>query len=62
MKWWTALDIALYIGAIVLFFNGLGLLALICIILAAVLTFILLGINDDFSWFILFDSLTDIFD
>lgn len=62
MKWLTSLDIALYIGAIVLFFNGLGLLALICIILAAVLTFILLGINDDFSWFILFDSLTDMFD
>lgn len=62
MKWLTALDIALYIGAIVLFFNGLGILALICIIPAAVLTFILLGINDDFSWFILFDSLTDMFD
>jgi hypothetical protein len=62
MGWFIALDVLLYIGAVVLFFNGLGILALICFILAAVLTFILLGINDDFSWLILIDTITDIFD
>jgi hypothetical protein len=62
MKWLIALDVLLYIGAVILFFNGLGVLALICIILAALLTLILLGISDNFSWFMVFDGLTDIFD
>jgi len=62
MGWFVALDVALYIGAIVLFFTGYGILALICIVLAVVLTFILLGTRDEFSWFLLFDGLTDIFD
>lgn len=54
MKWLTALDVALSIGAVVLFFTGFGVLALICIILAALLSLILSGGK--------FDLLFDIFD
>jgi hypothetical protein len=43
MGWWIALDIALYVAAIVTFFMGYGWAALICFILALLLTFILAG-------------------
>jgi hypothetical protein len=62
MNWLIALDVALYIGAIALFFTGYGILALICIVLAVVLTFILLGMRDEFSWFLIFDGITDLYD
>jgi len=67
LKWLIALDVALYIGAIVLFFTGLGLLSAICLILAIVLSFILFGGNDtgsgsDFTTFLLIDSVFDLFD
>lgn len=62
MKWAIALDVALYLAAVILFFNGLGILSLICVLAAGVLTFILLGVSDGFSWFMLFDGITDIFD
>lgn len=67
MSWWIALDALLYIGAIVLFFAGHGIIALICVILALVLSFILFGGNDSgsgdgFTSFLLIDSVMDIFD
>lgn len=43
MGWWVALDIALYVAAIVTFFMGYGWAALICVILAVLLTFILMA-------------------
>lgn len=62
MGWGIAADIALYLIAIVAFFTGYGWVALVAIILALVLTFILSGVNDDLSWYMLIDSITDIFD
>ena len=41
MGWLIALDIALYVAAVVTFLLGYGWAALICIILAVLLTFIL---------------------
>ncbi len=41
MAWWVGLDIGLYVAAIVTFFMGYGWAALICLILAVLLTFIL---------------------
>lgn len=60
--WWVVADVALYLAAIVAFFTGYGWVALVCVILALVLTFILTGVNDDLSWYMLFDSITDLFD
>lgn len=69
MKWLVALDALLYIGAVVLFFTGLGILSAICIFLALALTFILVGASssgdsavDAFTWYMLFDSISDLFD
>lgn len=42
MGWWVALDIALYVAAIVTFFLGYGWAALICLILAVLLTIFLM--------------------
>jgi hypothetical protein len=44
MVWWVALDIGLYVAAIVTFFMGYGWYALVCIILAVLLTFILMAV------------------
>ncbi len=43
MAWWVGLDIGLYVAAIVTFFMGYGWAALICLILAVLLTFILMA-------------------
>lgn len=43
MTWWVALDIGLYVAAIVTFFMGYGWAALICVILALLLTMILMS-------------------
>jgi hypothetical protein len=41
MGWWIALNVVLYIGSGVLFFTGYGILALICFVIACVLSLIL---------------------
>lgn len=59
MGWWVALDIALYVAAVVTFFMGYGWAALICVLLALVLTFVLIPSSgggtfiwlDDFDFF-----------
>jgi hypothetical protein len=43
MPWLIALNVALYLGAAVLFFTGYGILALICFIVAALLSLGLSG-------------------
>lgn len=67
MNWLIALDSLLYIGAVVLFFAGLGILAAICFILALVLSFILFGGDDSgsgsgFTTFLMIDAVFDLFD
>jgi len=64
MGWWIALNSALYIAAIVVFFAGHGWAALICLILAVLLTFILMataGGTSGSSTFIWIDDI-NIFD
>jgi hypothetical protein len=41
MPWLIALNVALYIGAGILFFTGYGILVLICFILACILSLVL---------------------
>lgn len=43
MPWLIGLNVLLYIGAGVLYFTGFGILALICLILAVLLSLILLS-------------------
>jgi hypothetical protein len=62
MGWWVALDIALYVAAVVTFFMGYGWAALICLILAIILMAILMGpANNSGSTFIFIDDF-NIFD
>lgn len=53
MPWLIALNIVLYIAAVVLYFTGYGILALICVVVAALLSLILSG--GKFNPFELFD-------
>ncbi len=53
MPWLIALNSVLYIAAIVLFFAGYGILALICFVVAALLSLVLSG--GSFNPFELFD-------
>jgi hypothetical protein len=62
MGWWVALDLALYVAAVVTFFMGYGWAALICLILALILTLILTGASGSgSSTFIWIDDI-NIFD
>ena len=58
MGWWIALNSALYMAAIILFFAGLGWASLICLILAILLTLILTAGGSGGSGF---DALSDVF-
>lgn len=44
MGWWAALNSVLYIASVVTFFMGYGWVALSCLILALLLTFILMAV------------------
>lgn len=59
MGWWIALNSALYMAAIILFFAGLGWASLICLVLAILLTLFLTGGGS--AGGNAFDALSDIF-
>jgi hypothetical protein len=61
MGWWVALDIGLYVAAIATFFMGYGWPSLICLILAVLLMFILMGSTGSGPTFIWIDDI-NIFD
>jgi hypothetical protein len=61
MAWLWSLDGLLWIAAVVLFFAGFGIASLICGILGLLLALVLMGTSDWFSWYVVIDSLGDLF-